>query len=70
MKPNQINGTVFNEIDDERVLEVSQADETEKDIFTSPTFFEPVTEAKRKTLILSLMHNDQNCSALKNSVFM
>lgn len=24
LKPNQINGTVFNEIDDERVLEVSQ----------------------------------------------
>lgn len=23
LKPNQINGTVFNEIDDERVLEVS-----------------------------------------------
>lgn len=31
LKPNQINGTVFNEIDDERVLEVSQADKTEKD---------------------------------------
>lgn len=23
LKPNQINGTVFNEIDDERILEVS-----------------------------------------------
>lgn len=30
LKPNQINGTVFNEIDDERVLEVSQADRTAK----------------------------------------
>ena len=28
LKPNQINGTVFNEIDDERVLEVSQVDKT------------------------------------------
>lgn len=27
LKPNQINGTVFNEIDDERVLEVSRADQ-------------------------------------------
>lgn len=27
LKPNQINGTVFNEIDDERVLEVSRAGE-------------------------------------------
>lgn len=26
LKPNQINGTVFNEIDDERVLEVSKAE--------------------------------------------
>lgn len=24
LKPNQINGTVFNEIDDERILEVRQ----------------------------------------------
>ncbi|MEQ2209340.1 hypothetical protein XENOCAPTIV_028808 [Xenoophorus captivus] len=28
LKPNQINGTVFNEIDDERVLEVNPAEET------------------------------------------
>lgn len=28
LKPNQINGTVFNEIDDERVLEVNQEDKT------------------------------------------
>jgi len=28
LKPNQINGTVFNEIDDERVLEVDPAEET------------------------------------------
>lgn len=30
LKPNQINGTVFNEIDDERVLEASRADKPEK----------------------------------------
>lgn len=30
LKPNQINGTVFNEIDDERVLEVSRADKADK----------------------------------------
>lgn len=30
LKPNQINGTVFNEIDDERVLEVSRAEKTDK----------------------------------------
>lgn len=30
LKPNQINGTVFNEIDDERVLEVSRADKRDK----------------------------------------
>ena len=32
LKPNQINGTVFNEIDDERVLEVNQADKTAKKV--------------------------------------
>lgn len=30
LKPNQINGTVFNEIDDERVLEVSRTDKPDK----------------------------------------
>lgn len=32
LKPNQINGTVFNEIDDERVLEVNQAYKTAKTV--------------------------------------
>lgn len=34
LKPNQINGTVFNEIDDERVLEVNPSN---KSHFTTVT---------------------------------
>lgn len=39
LKPNQINGTVFNEIDDERVMEVSHI---------SVSLFEKPVERKEK----------------------